>query len=203
MHMPDKLPTDAFESRILNHLTGMRSNFSFGLKFWGILRDPNIAPIVRQHRIIVKTDGIYAIPPNQSLFIPEGEQFYELLLAGPKEDNLEHAANEFVKLQLRVFTTETFEKIKTYCRGTNTLSDLKQQPWFHFARLVRNGLNHDQHWLFRTYDRSLLPITWNRKTIDESMEGQEMTWSFYDPFVALELWDEIYEFARTLPGLPD
>jgi len=64
--------------------------------------------------------------------------------------------------------------------------------------MVRNSLKHNQKWNFNSYDLSLLPIVWNGKTIDSTMKNQEMTWSFFDSFDALELWDEIFSFAESI-----
>ncbi len=132
------------------------------------------------------------------MYIPEGEQFYEFELAGPKEPDFEHAATEFAKMLLRTFTTESFEKLRGYCEETNQIDLMRRQPWYHFARMVRNSLKHSQTWNLNSYDLSLLPVTWNGKTIEASMNGQIMTWDFYDCFDALELWDEMYAFAQTL-----
>ena len=52
--------------QLLNHLMLIRSNFSFGLQFWALLRDPKTAEGLQVHRIVVKADGVYAIPPGSA-----------------------------------------------------------------------------------------------------------------------------------------
>lgn len=99
--------------QLLNHLTLIRSNFAFGLQFWALLKDPKTSEGLLIHRIVVKADGIYAIPPGRSMHIPEGESFYTLQLGGPKKKDFEHASMEFVKLHLRVFLVDT--KLKAHC----------------------------------------------------------------------------------------
>ena len=187
-----------FDKTILNHLVGIRSNFAFGLQCWALLRSPQTAGVVKMHRVIVKEDGIYAILPEKSMHVPEGQRFYALELGGPKEPNCEHASMEFAKMHLRTFTTESFEKIKGYCASTGQLQLLKGQPWYQCARMVRNSLKHSQHWSFNKYDLSILPVTWQGKIIETGMNGKEMTWEFFDSFDSLELWDEMYDFAKTL-----
>ena len=194
----NKAKPEFLDKSILNHLVGIRSNFAFGLQFWGLLRNSQTADIVKLHRVMVKTDGIYAIPPGKSMHIPEGEQFYALELAGPTQPDFNHAAMEFVKMQLRTFTTESFEKLKGYCDSTDQMEPMQKQPWYQFARMVRNCLKHSQYWKFNKYDLSILPVAWHGKTIEAGMNGKEMTWEFYDPFDALELWDEMYDFGKTL-----
>jgi len=184
--------------RVLNHLIGIRSNFVFGLQLWAVLSNPDTADIVRSHRLIVTPEGIFAIPPGRTLYIPEGERYYKAEFGGPDRSNYKRAATEFVKLMLRTFTTESFEKLRGYCKDTGQTALMRAQPWYQFARVVRNSLAHSQIWSFNSYDLRQLPITWNGKTITESMNGTEMTWDFYDCFDALELWDEMYAFAETL-----
>lgn len=132
------------------------------------------------------------------MHIPEGQQFYALELGGPKEVDFKHASMEFAKMHLRTFATESFEKTKRYCESTDQVQLFKKQPWYQFARMVRNSLKHSQHWSFNNYDLSILPVTWQGKTIEAGMNGKEMTWEFFDPFDSLELWDNMYEFAKAL-----
>lgn len=187
-----------WSNQLLNHLMLIRSNFSFGLQFWALLRDPKTAEGLQVHRIVVKADGIHAVSPGKSMHIPEGESFYTLELGGPKKKNFEHASMEFVKQHLRVFVVETFEKLKAYCDAHGHESAFKACDWYQFARMVRNALAHDQNWHFNRYDKSILPVSWNGKIIDLSMNDTEMTWEFFDPYDALELWDEMYEFAKSV-----
>lgn len=184
--------------KILNHLVGIRSNFAFGLQVWALLTNRDTAQLLKVHRVVVKPDGIYAVPPGKTMRIAEGESFYSLELAGPKEEDFKHAAMEFAKMHLRTFTTEMFEKLKGYCISTGQMDLMRKQGWYQFARMVRNSLKHSQHWEFNKYDLSILPVTWCGKTIDTALAGTEMTWDFYDSFDALELWDEMYDFAKGL-----
>lgn len=186
------------EKTILNHLVGIRSNFAIGLQFWALLQNPQTAGVVKIHRVVVKEDGICAIPPGKSKHVPEGEQFYYFEPGGPKGSNFNHASMEFAKMLLRTFITEGFEKLKGYCESTDQTQLLKKQAWYQFARMVRNCLKHSQHWSFNNYDLSILPVTWHSKTIEALMNDKEMTWEFFDCFDSLELWDEMYEFAKTL-----
>ena len=184
--------------QLLNHLKLIRSNFSFGLLFWALLRDPKTAEGLQVHQVVVKPDGIYAIPPGKRMHIPEGESYYTLELGGPKKKDFKHASIEFVKLHLRVFVVETFEKLKTHCDAIGQDSAFKACNWYQFARMIRNSLTHDQNWRFNKYDKSVLPVSWNGKTINLTMDDTEMTWEFFDPYDAIELSDEMYEFAKSV-----
>ena len=194
-------------NKILNHLTIVRSNFVFGLQVWAIIKNPKTVDIVRYHRIAVTNGEIIALPPNSSYFVEEGEKFYLASFDGPDSLDFNHAAMEFIKLHLRTFVTESFEMIRLYCEERNESNLLKRQSWYQFARMIRNSLKHDQRWNFNSYDLSLLPINWNGRIIESTMGNQDITWSFFDSFDALELWDEIFYFAERVvdskKGEPD
>jgi hypothetical protein len=184
------------ENKIINHLTIVRSNFVFGLQVWALIKNQKTVDVIRYHRIVVTSGEIIAIPPNSSHFLEEGEKFYLASFEGSDIQDFDNAALEFIKLHLRTFVTESFEKIRQFCEEQNESTSLKRQSWYQFARMVRNSLKHNQRWNFNKYDLSLLPIDWNGKFIDSTMNNQEMTWSFFDSFDALELWDEIFSFAE-------
>lgn len=184
--------------QLLNHLTLIRSNFAFGIQFWALLRNPKTAESFQIHKIVVRANGIYAIPPGSSMDAPESEPFYKLELGGPETKSFEHASMEFIKLHLRAFVVETFEKLAAHCNLTGQSDALRTCDWYQFARMVRNALAHDQTWRFNKYDRSILPVCWNGKTIDLALDGTMMTWRFFGPYDALELWDEMYEFAKSI-----
>ena len=105
---------------------------------------------------------------------------------------------EFVKMLLRNFTLDNYEALLRYCRGTNQLSKLKTQSWFEFVRILRNSLTHTQTFKFNKYDLSRLPVTWRNKKIEAGMDGQELSFDFYDWWDGCELWEEMFAFAKTL-----
>jgi len=61
------------QNKILNHLTIVRSNFTFGLHIWALIKNPQTVDIVRYHRIVVTNEEIIAIPPKGSYFVQEGK----------------------------------------------------------------------------------------------------------------------------------
>ena len=100
---------------------------------------------------------------------------------------------------LRNITNDSFEVIKEYCKDSSQLSKMHAQPWYDFARLVRNALTHNQHWLLnRDSDKRKLPLAWHGKTIKGSIATHELTFDFYDWYDGAGLWDEMYEFAKSL-----
>jgi len=64
--------------------------------------------------------------------------------------------------------------------------------------MVRNSLTHTQHWKFVPRDLKKLPVSWRGKTIEAHMQGQELSFDFYDSWDACELWAEMNTFAEGL-----
>lgn len=88
--------------------------------------------------------------------------------------NLNFGIGEFAKMGLRVVITEAFELIWDYSKNSQQIEILKSKSWFHFTRLIRNGLSHNHKFVFDPRDKKILPVTWNNKTIDLSLEGKDL-----------------------------
>jgi len=61
---------------------------------------------------------------------------------------------------------------------TGQLRQMQFQPWFQFARIIRNCLSHD----FRfdlSKDMRLLPVTWKGKNITGGVHGTRLEHSFF------------------------
>jgi hypothetical protein len=80
--------------------------------------------------------------------------------------------SEYASLLSRAIIKEGFEAIKAYCALTHQDASLRSQPWYYFARTVRNAVSHDGYIHFNDSERKRLPITWRTYTIDASSEGQ-------------------------------
>jgi hypothetical protein len=114
-------------------------------------------------------------------------------------------------LAYRALISESFEFIKSYCRGTHQLDKLERASWYQFARILRNAFNHD----FKLKPGSIKsPVIWNNNgTIPREIviEPYMTDWDIAlrkDPCSpsknliefsldeALTLFDEMYEFAE-------
>jgi arginyl-tRNA--protein-N-Asp/Glu arginylyltransferase len=93
---------------------------------------------------------------------------------------------------------DSFELIKDYCKATNQSGQMKAAAWYHFARLLRDALVHNQCWEFKNYDRAILPITWRGQTITISMENHAVSTSFFGWFDGCVLFQDFYAFASSL-----
>lgn len=70
---------------------------------------------------------------------------------------------------------ELFEVTKYYCESTDQMDLLRAQLWYQFWRILRNCLSHDFRFRFTEHDRKKLPVSWQTVTIDEKMEGKQLT----------------------------
>jgi len=112
-----------------------------------------------------------------------------------KEERREILDN-FHKVFLRFYIRESFELIKDYCEKTNQLVLLRKQAWYHFARLIRNCLGHNFKWVFKPYDKSLLPISLRTLTITEEMEGKPLSLDFFNQSHAWNLHTDMSLFVK-------
>ena len=182
---------------LVQKLKTIRSNFSVGLFSCCLLRRLKPEDVTKTDRVIIGEDGLYCIPTNKKV-PPEAGNFYEVDFGGSPDFNIDRAAMEFTKMMLRNFTLDSFEAVRRYCDETGQRTKLLAQDWYQFTRMMRNSLTHTQTWHFRDYDRRELPVSWRGKTINESMEGQESDFDFYNWWDGCELWEEINEFAKYL-----
>ncbi|MDD5007836.1 MAG: hypothetical protein PHU49_08045 [Syntrophorhabdaceae bacterium] len=182
---------------IADQLKTIYSNFSIGLFAHCLMRRLRPEDVLTSDRVIVGEDGLYCIPPGKTIPVEAGK-FYEMVFAGSPDFNLTHSAMEFAKMLLRNLTIDSYEALFNYSAQTNQLAQMQAQGWYQFARMVRNSLTHTQHWKFVQHDLARLPVTWRSKTIEPSMNGKELSFDFYDWWDGCELWNEMYEFAKTL-----
>lgn len=142
--------------------------------------------------------GLLRIPQGQDLIskltmkIGDKEiKFDEVLhyLKDPKgRDSL---LTEYGKIFLRTVTRDSFEIIREYCRKTNQIQIFERQPWYIFAKIIRNAMAHDFRFGFTKNDRKQLPITWNGMTITEEMEGSYL---FVEVFTWGDAWNILQNY---------
>ena len=66
---------------------------------------------------------------------------------------------------------DAFEQIRAYAKEHGQLDQIRAEPWFDFARTVRNTLSHDRRIMFGPADRARLPFRWDGVEITLAMEG--------------------------------
>jgi hypothetical protein len=98
---------------------------------------------------------------------------------------------------LRALMREAHELILLYCEETQQFSRYKAEPWFQFARVLRNVMSHKEGGTLRAWPKDLLAkgitsVTWRGKTIDTTMLRQRLV--FYPP-EGLELVKDQIDFV--------
>lgn len=85
-----------------------------------------------------------------------------------------HVIN-FLKGAVRLLSTDSFEAATMYYKNNqhHIVGEITNENWYGYAWVVRNCLTHDQTFHFSPIHKQRLPATFERSTIDESMDGKE------------------------------
>ena len=85
---------------------------------------------------------------------------------------------------LRAMARESYELILLYCHETKQFQVYKAEPWFQFARILRNVVSHKEGGTLREWPKDLLAngitaVVWRNRTFDTRMLGTPLV--FYPP----------------------
>jgi hypothetical protein len=185
-------------ARLKRKLKVLQSNFSLGLMLVGSLADSKKKELCIKNTVVIKQEGIFFVPSGKELHIASGESFYHFDTAGNPDLDFKHAILEFSKMLIRNVTLDSFEALYNYCKENGLEAHIHSQPWYRFARLVRNCLTHTQKVHFADYQLKWLPVTWQGNTIDRDLEGKELPFTVYGYWETCELLSEMQEFAETV-----
>lgn len=177
-------------------LQSIRGTFSLGLISWATVKDQETQELIHYHDVCIFEQGLRAVKRGQNRKLPAGSKVYDVTVTGSGLPvDYDYIGQELSKMLRRNFTGDCFEAVKEYCERSGQIKEMKSQPWYQFARFVRNCLTHTQCWKFESYDLSQLPITWKGKSIDASLQGKEAEGSIYSWFDACVLYGEMYSFS--------
>lgn len=103
---------------------------------------------------------------------------------------------EFYKFVRRNLIKESYEVVHEYASSNNKITALKAEPWYWYARVIRNTVSHSLRYEFKANDiRNALPIQWEGKTIDISLDGTVMKEDVADALTTLRLVHEMHDFV--------
>lgn len=94
---------------------------------------------------------------------------------------------EYWKASRRNLLKESFEVVEAYADAAGCFKALQAEPWYPFARVIRNSISHDMHFRFRPYDLKQLPVSWRGTTITAALHDTDMTENFLDPYMVWNL----------------
>jgi hypothetical protein len=163
-----------------SQFTNAKNNYFLGLAALSLFASPEAYPILERNHAKF---GSYTITFDQ----------VAKLLRDPTDRDI--AVKEFLNGQFRMLIKESFELLKDYCDETSQSSALKAEPWFQFARMIRNCLSHNFRFEFNNYDKSLLPVSWKSYAIDVGLDGQHLKLELFGYVQAWELFAEFQSFV--------
>jgi len=166
------------KKELMSQLENTKNNYILGLAAISLFSNEKVYPVLEESHAKF---GTYTI---------EFKQVKNLLI---KPADRKIAVKEFITSQIRALIKESFELIKNYSDETSQDSKFKLEPWYQFARIIRNCLSHNFKFEFREYDKTLLPVTWKSRTIDTSMDGKHLELKF---FGYVETWELFMEYQK-------
>ncbi len=169
------------KQELLSQLENAKYNYLLGLAALSLFASAETYPILEKAHC---NFGSYSI---------SFDQVTNLLRV---QNDRDIAAKEFMKMLLRALIKETFELIKNYCADSKQASAFAAQPFYQFARMIRNCLSHNFRFEFNKYDKTLLPINWKGRNITASMVGGYLDLSFFGYVETWELFAEMQAFVR-------
>lgn len=164
------------KSSLVSQLENAKNNYVLGMAAISLFGSPEAYPILERNHAAF---GQYTVPFTQ----------VAQLLRNANDRDI--AIREFLTSQIRALIKESFELIKDYCDDTGQSGVFKAEPWFQFARMIRNCLSHNFKFEFNNYDRSLLPVSWGPRTIEIGMDGTHLKLDF---FGYVETWELFREY---------
>lgn len=165
---------------LISQLENAKNNYVLGLAAISLLSNAEARQILRSDQAQF---GAYTVPFDQVADLLEGKE------------NRDIAIREFLLSQLRALVKESFELVKSYCAESGQQQILRHASWYHFARIIRNGLSHNFRFSFSAHDKKILPISWRGRTVTETMDGQHLELAFFGYPEAWELFQDFHLLA--------
>jgi len=166
------------KAELMSQLENAKNNYVLGMAAISLFASPEAYAILDHNHA---SFGQYSIRFSQ----------VSDLLRNAKDREI--AMREFLTSQIRALIKESFELIKDYCDDTGQSTVLKAEPWYQFARMIRNCLSHNFKFEFNKYDKGLLPVSWGARTIETAMDGKHLKLDF---FGYVETWELFREYEQ-------
>lgn len=171
-----------YKNDLVSRMENIKNNFILVMAAISLFYDKRSYPILNESKISFGTNSI---------------DFKQVADMMKNENNRKITCDEFGKMGLRILTKESVRLIEDYCKKSGQLSKLKSQTWWQFARIISNSISHNFIFEFRPGDKKELPVTWNNKTIDLSMDNTLIgTLSLFGYSDAWKLFEEMNLFVK-------
>lgn len=167
---------------LISQLENAKNNYILGLAGISLFGSPEAYLILEKNHAAF---GTYTV------------EFAQVVHLLQNATDREIAIKEFLTSQIRALIKESFELIKDYCDGTGQAALFKAEPWYQFARMIRNCLSHNFKFEFNKHDNGLLPVSWRARTITSAMDGQHLKLDFFGCVETWELFREYQVFVQS------
>ncbi|MBW3583358.1 MAG: hypothetical protein KY455_09700 [Euryarchaeota archaeon] len=168
------------KAELISQLENAKNNYILGLAAISLFSSGEAREILSKN---VAKFGPYTVNFDQ----------VAVLLSNPENQAI--AIKEFLLSQLRALIKESFELLKSYCSESGQTQAMQTEPWYQFARLIRNCLSHDFRFVFNERDKAKLPISWRNRTITNNHQHQHLTLDFFGYVETWDLFSEFHAFA--------
>lgn len=173
---------------LLAQLRGVKNNYLLGFAATFLLRSPEANKIMRGQKInIISFDGVN----TETLDLNHVREMLN------DDERKKSATHNFLMLQVKISTSEPFELVKNYCERTCNMAKFESLEFYHFGRIIRNCLSHNNKLEFNRNDKKkkIFPVSWRNKTITENMDGKILEESVFDYTDVINLIKDYYTFV--------
>lgn len=170
-------------------LNYVRDTFYFSLGGYGLATNDLTKDSLCDYCIKVDDSNVYVFKKEE--VPPKGEPLSQQISFSQSLET-GHAL-QFVRQTFLYMIQDTFESAKSYANQSGKFQDFKAQPWYSFARHLRNAIGHNGTWNIQ--DTSDLPTTFRNKTITSEMNGQALG-DFVGWFYGLQLCSNIITWVN-------
>jgi len=113
-----------------------------------------------------------------------------------KDNQYETIIEHMINLAIKNAVTDYYESIMKYCNQTKQFPIFKNQQWYNYSRLIRNGLSHDYQWDFSRQKKSDFPITYKQIIITYDLHGTLLKKNQMPLSVIWVLLEEMENFVK-------
>ena len=174
-----KAPPPVVESLAARLMT-VQNNYVLGLASLALLTAPEAQAVLRRD---CASFGGYEV------------QFAQVADLFSNSEHRDDACKSLLIMHMCSLIKDSFELCRHHCKAAGVLPQMRVEPWFQFARLVRNCIAHNFEFEFSQFDLTILPATWLGRSITRAMNGGPLPVSFFGYREAWELFQDIRSFA--------
>lgn len=181
----------------LNQLRHARNSFLYTLSGMRLLNG-DLAESLRGKILLLKVDGVIW-DPDQGDRVGERFEFDASQVTDEyknRRSDFDESLEELYKFLRRNLIRESFDAVKVFAEVNGVKNELQNQSWYHFARVLRNAVVHNFMIEFDKHARAALPIEWNGRFIEASMEGTEIRSDILNPLTTIDLIVAMHTFVN-------